>query len=301
MNLFEQVSGFAARRLPPEQLAALRSRYQSTRKKLYPLMRAVYGTFTAAELRKHLEQRIGGNFEILMVHSSVNHMAPMYADGPIELLKMLMDYCGPERTLVMPAFYFGDRKLGGTRETFRRSPRFDLRRAPSQMGLLTEIFRRTRGVRHSRNPVYRLSALGPLADDLVCGHEYSNSPAGKGTPFDFMANRDTLIIGIGKPYQVLTQVHHAEAIMGEEFPVPRIEPDPLPMTLVDGTDEIPFVLKGWSYAWPLNMWKLPSLMNPDTLRSWKFHNVPLFATHARDVTESLVAAARRGITLYDRP
>ena len=301
MNLFEQVSGLAVRRLRPEQLSALRSRYQSARKKLYPLMRAVYGTFGTAELSRHLEERIGRDFEILMVHSSVNNMSPMFTEGPVELLRMLKDYCGPERTLVMPAFYFGDPKLGGARETFRRNPRFDLRRTPSQMGLLTELFRRTRDVRQSRNPVYRVSALGPLAEELVRGHEHSDSPAGEGTPFDFMARRETLILGIGKPYEVLTQVHHAEAVMGAEFPVPRSEPNPLPMTLVDGTEEIPFVLKGWSYEWPLNMWKLPSIMDSATLQDWSFHHVPMFATRARDVTESLITAARRGVTLYDRP
>jgi hypothetical protein len=116
-----------------------------------------------------------------------------------------------------------------------------------------------------------------------------------------MANRNTLILGIGKPYEVLTQVHHAEAILGEEFPVPRGQPSPLPMTLVVGAEEIPFVLKGRSYQWPRNMWKLPSIMNSGTLQYWRFHHVPMFATRARDVTESLIAAARRGVTLYERP
>jgi aminoglycoside N3'-acetyltransferase len=301
MNLFERVSDLAVRRLRPEHISELRSRYQSTRKKFYPLMRTVYGTFGTAELSRHLEERLGREFEILMVHSSVNNMAPMFTEGPIELLRMLKEYCGPERTLVMPAFYFGDPKLGGIRETFRRNPRFDVLRTPSQMGLLTELFRRTSGVRQSRNPVYRVSALGPLAEDLVRGHEHADSPAGRGTPFDFMANRNTLILGIGKPYEVLTQVHHAEAILGEEFPVPRGQPSPLPMTLVVGAEEIPFVLKGRSYQWPRNMWKLPSIMNSGTLQYWRFHHVPMFATRARDVTESLIAAARRGVTLYERP
>jgi len=301
MNIFEQVSGIAVRRLRPNQFAAMRSRYQSVRRKLYPLMRAMYGSFDTAKLRSHLEDRIGRNFEILMVHSSVNNMAPMFTEGPAELLRMLREYCGSERTLVMPAFYFGDPKLGGARGTFSENPRFDLRRTPSQMGLLTELFRRTKNVRLSRNPVYRVSALGPLADELVRGHEHAESPSGRGTPFDFMAGRDTLILGIGKPYQVLTQVHHAEAVMGEEFPVPRSQPSPLSMILVDGTEEIPFVLRGWSYQWPIDMWKLRSIMDRESLQDWRFHNVPMFAARARDVTESLVAAARRGVTLYEKP
>jgi hypothetical protein len=49
------------------------------------------------------------------------------------------------------------------------------------------------------------------------------------------------------------------------------------------------------------MWRLRSIMSSRTLREWKFHGVPLFATRARDVTEALVAAAREGRTLYVRP
>jgi aminoglycoside 3-N-acetyltransferase len=79
-------------------------------------------------------------------------------------VQMLIEFCGAERTLAMPAFYFGDPDLGGTSATFEKNLRFDLRRTPSQMGLATEIFRRTKGVRHGRHPIYRVSALGPLAE-----------------------------------------------------------------------------------------------------------------------------------------
>lgn len=300
-NVFERLSGLAVRSLRPEQLQRLRTRYHAGRTALYPLMRAVYGTFDAAQLAEHLEHRVGRDFEILLVHSSVNNMSPMFTEGPLEMLRMLISYCGPERTLVMPAFFFGDPKIGGARETFQRNPTFDVRRTPSQMGLLTELFRRSKGVVQSRNPVYRVSALGPLAESLVRGHENAHSPCGIGTPFDFMANHDTLILGIGKRFEVLTQVHHAEDVLGAEFPVPRGDPNPLPITLVDGPERMPYTLRGSGLEWKLDMWKLPGIMDSRTLEEWRFHHVPMFATRARDVTESLVKAARNGVTLYLRP
>ncbi|MFO1428797.1 MAG: AAC(3) family N-acetyltransferase [Candidatus Competibacteraceae bacterium] len=301
MNLIETVSGLAVRHLKQEQLLALRVRYLSLRTKLYPVMRLVYGTFDTAALRTHLEQRIGTQFEILMVHSSVNNMKPMYTGNPLELLRMLMAFCGPDRTLVMPAFYFGDPEIGGTVETFAKNPRFDVRRTPSQMGLVTELFRRSKGVVQSRNPVYRVAALGPLAAALTQGHERTLSPAGRGSPFDFMANHDTCIIGIGKPFQVLTQVHHAEEVMGADFPVPGDVGEGLSMTLIDGTEEIPFRLTKRSLLWRFNIWKLRTIMDRDSLQEWTFHHVPMFATRAGAVTTALVEAAKRGVTLYDRP
>src|SRR6266478_4391623 len=198
MSLFETASGLAVRYLKRERFVALRTYYFSLRAKLYPMMRVAYGTFDTAALRDHLEQRIGTDFEILMVHSSVNNMKPMYSDNPLDLVRMLMAFCGPHRTLAMPAFYFGDAALGGVHATFTQQPRFDLKRTPSQMGLATEMFRRSKGVVQSRHPVYRVSALGPLAKQLTDGHERAGSPSGRGTPFDFMANHETRIIGIGK-------------------------------------------------------------------------------------------------------
>ncbi len=49
------------------------------------------------------------------------------------------------------------------------------------------------------------------------------------------------------------------------------------------------------------MWKLRKIMGRDRLREWRFHHVRLFATRARDVTEALKDAAKRGVTLYEKP
>ena len=299
MSPLELASGWAVRHLDARRVDSLRDAYFSVRARMSPVLRLLYGTFDTRALRAHLEQRIGTDFEILMVHSSVNHMRPMYTDTPLDLVRMLMQFCGPDRTLAMPAFYFGDPAIGGAYPTFKQKPRFDLRRTPSQMGLATELFRRMPGVVQSRHPVYRVAALGPHAAALTSGHEHASSPAGIGSPFEFMAKHGTRIIGIGKPMQVLTQAHHAEEAMGDAFPVPRQTAEPLAMVLVDGNEEIPFELAGGGFQGRFDIWKLRTIMDKSSLQEWTFHRVPMFATDAAVVTDSLVAAARRGITLYE--
>jgi len=301
MSLLEILSGLAIRHLNQNKIDALRSFYLSLRGKLFPFMRLVYGTFDTNDLRKHLEEQLDNDFEILMVHSSVNHMIPMYRDSPLDLVRMLMSFCGPNRTLVMPAFYFGDPKVGDASKTFRLNPRFDLKRTPSQMGLATELFRRTPGVVQSRHPIYRVSALGPLAKQLTAGHENCDFPSGVGSPFDFMAKHKTRILGIGKTFQVLTQIHHAEDIMGADFPVPRGLGASLPITVIDGKEEVQASLSGCGLLWEADIWKLRNIMDKSSLREWSFHHVPFFATIAGDVTSALVNAAKNGITLYEKP
>lgn len=298
MSLFQALSGLAVRHLDRSQVAVLRSRYHALRIRLAPLLRAYRGSFDTKELREHLDKKMKGDFEILMVHSSVNNLQPAFTGDAFGLLRMLIEFCGPNRTLVMPAFFFGDGERS-PRAVFAETSRFDIRRTPSQMGLLTELFRRSKGVVQSRHPIYRVSALGPLAPELVRGHENAVSQCGLGTPFDYMARHDTLIIGIGKPFEVLTQVHHCEDLLGEEFPVPSVQAAPLAMTLMDGAEEVPLVLGGRFINGRRNMWKLREIMGEDLLREWSFHGVPLFATRASDVTRCLLEAAQEGITLYD--
>jgi aminoglycoside 3-N-acetyltransferase len=298
-SFYEAATNFAVRSLPPARFAAWRDRYFGLRARMRPILRAVHGSFDSAALRAHLEHRIGHRFEILMVHSSVNHMRPMYDDDPLAFVRMLIDYVGPDRTLVMPAFYFGDPDIGGAGPTFEQNPRFDVRRTPSQMGLATELFRRMRGVRQSRHPIYRISALGPLAEALTTGHEAAESACGRGSPFDFMTAHDTLILGIGKPFEVLTHVHHAEELLGKDFPVTRSAGADLAMTLIDGEEEIAITLHRGGFTGKRNMWKLRDIMGPDRLLEWRFHNVDLFAVRAREITGALLDAAGRGITLFE--
>lgn len=298
MSLVEFASGIAKRHLSDERVHALRSAYLRGRSRLAPLLRFVHGSFGVEELRQHLEKSIGRDFEILMVHSSVNSMLPMFTGSPLELVRMLVDYCGQDRTLAMPAFYFGE---GGTGAypSFQKNPRFDLTRTPSQMGLATELFRRMPGVRQSRHPIYRISAMGPLAEALTRGHENATSPAGLGSPFEFMAAKDTLVLGLGKPIQVLTQAHHTEELMRDDFPVPSREQPPLPMTLVERGQEICFELRGRSISGRFDIWRLRKIMSRGSLQEWSFHHVPMFAARAGDVTRQLVLAAQRGVTLYE--
>ncbi len=299
MSPLEFVSGLAVRHLRGGQVDALRQRYLQLRGLAAPALRWLHGSFDSDALRAHLQMRVGDDFDVLMVHSSVNHMRPMYVDQPLQLVRMLMAWCGPTRTLVMPAFFFGLPGFKGAADTFAAHPRFDLRRTPSQMGLVTELFRRMPGVVVSRHPVYRVAALGPLARDLVAGHERAATPAGAGTPFEFMAAHNTRIVGIGKPMQVMTQAHHVEGLLGDEFPVPRTDLEPLPMTLVDGREELPFLLPRSSYQGRFDMWRLRRLMTRQQLQEWRFHHVPMFAARAGEVTQALVAGARRGVTLYE--
>ncbi len=111
------------------------------------------------------------DFEILMVHSSFDGFLPMYKGSAKDLVSALIDFCGPNRTLVMPSFVMGGRTYD-TAAYFRSRP-FDVRRTPSDMGLVAEVFRRTPNVLRSLHPTCSVCALGPLGKELTTGHHLS--------------------------------------------------------------------------------------------------------------------------------
>ena len=87
--------------------------------------------------------------------------------------------------------------------------------------------------------------------------------------------------------------------MGDAFPVTSVVGESLAMTLVDNEGEVPFRMVRREYQGRFDIWKLRTIMDCDSLQEWTFHHVPMFATRARDVTQSLLAAAQRGTTLYE--
>ena len=298
MSLVESASSVLLRILPRGLFLKIRNTWLKTRKRAAPVLRLIHGKFTTAELIADIDAHLDRDWDILMVHSSVNNLSPLYDGSAMELLKALMEYVGPDRTLVMPAFNFGD-DGEGARDMLVRMGRFDLRRTPSKMGLMTELFRRSRGVLQSRHPVYRVAAIGPRAEDLVAGHDRTPSGMGPGSPFDYMARHNAQILGIGKPFQVMTQVHNAESLLEDDWPAPTTTLPPLRVTVVDSAGETELLLGGRQQQWRFNIWKLREIMSPEQLREWRFHGCPMFAARAGEVTEALVNAARRGVTLYD--
>jgi aminoglycoside 3-N-acetyltransferase len=277
----------------------MKRRIWRTRLRLAPLYRARYGTFGADDLQAELADHLSPDTEIVMVHSSLEGLQPMYTGNIKGLLDALIELCGENQTLAMPAYFFGGRR-GDPIAYYRERPLFDIRRQPSETGLLTELFRRRKGVRRSLHPVASVTALGPQADELVANHHLAKTSFGEGTPYAFMAQRRTAIVGIGTEYfRSLTQVHAAEDLLGERYPF-RVRPNRLPLQLKDVDGEVHhYELAFNESATGRRLERLERLLGPDELVQWRFHGTPLFFTTAARVTDVVMEAALRGETIYD--
>jgi aminoglycoside 3-N-acetyltransferase len=270
------------------------------RSKVSPILKASYGTYGNAELETELRAHLPEAFEILMVHSSISDMQPMYQGTALSLLELLMRLAGPHRTLAMPAFFFGSADLYH-RDYYRKHARFDVRRTPSQMGLVTELFRRWPGVSRSLHPTHSVCAYGPLAQELLKTHHLSPQAWGELSPFGIMGRRQTVILGIGTEYyRSLTQVHSVEDVLGDKFPISRELEEPVRVELVDRTGQAtPYQMSPpLSERFVLKLERLRDFANPGDIDEWSFKGTIFYVTTAGKVDAAVRNAAFRGETLY---
>jgi aminoglycoside 3-N-acetyltransferase len=288
------------RALSQERRTELKRLQGVVRKRLAPVLSVVHGTFGPEELVAELTRRLPSDFEILMVHSSFDAFLPMYKGSAKELVHGLIDFCGPDRTLVMPSFVMGGRTYDAA-AYFRTRP-FDVRNTPSEMGLVAEIFRRTPNVLRSLNPTCSLCVLGPLGRELTTGHHVSQTSLGPDGPFGVMTRRSTAILGLGvEYYRCLTHAHTAGPQMGAAFPIKFVNPS-TQVTLVDyDGSRYEYTLGLPDRTKKLDLRVIWSVLSKDELVEWRFHGVPMFVVPKAGVlTERLIEAARRGITIYGK-
>ncbi len=281
-----------------EQRNELKRLQTIARKRLAPVLGAVHGSFVASDVIAELAKRVPAGFEVLMVHSSIDTFAPMYKGTAKDLLQALIEFCGPHRTLVMPAFVMGGRSYDSA-AYFRNRP-FDVRTTPSDMGLVAELFRRTPGVLRSLNPGCSVCALGPLAKQLTTGHHLSRSGLSPDSPFGLMDRSETAIVGLGVEYfRCLTHAHVAGHAMGDDFPI-KFDTPTTQVTLVDyDGSRYDYTLGLPDRTKKLDLRVLWSILSEDELVEWRFHGVPMFVVpQASILTQRLIDAARRGITIY---
>jgi aminoglycoside 3-N-acetyltransferase len=286
--------------LSQERRTELKRLQGVARKRLAPVLSLVHGTFSTEELLAELSRRLPSDFEILMVHSSFDGLLPMYKGSANELVKALIEFCGPERTLVMPSFVMGGRTFDTT--TYFKSRPFDIRRTPSDMGMVAEVFRRTPNVLRSLHPSCSVCALGPLAPELTTGHHESPNGLGPDSPFGVMTRRRTAILGIGvEYYRCLTHAHTAAHQMGEAFPIKFVSRS-TQVTLVDyDGSRYEYTLGLPDRTKKLDLRVIWSVLSKDELVEWRCHGVPLFVIpRAGVLTERLIEAAHRGVTIYGK-
>ncbi|WP_412851818.1 AAC(3) family N-acetyltransferase [Ectothiorhodospira shaposhnikovii] len=149
---------------------------------------------------------------------------------PSDMVTTLKDLVGHQGLLIMPSLTYQNES---SREFLARGVPMDVRRSPSQMGLLSEVFRRGKGVRRSLSPTHPLLAWGHRAEEFLVGHDEALVPFGPQSPFGRLLEWNGKILTIDAPFSTVTFTHFLEDRIAQTLPVPLYEPEPMEGTVID--------------------------------------------------------------------
>ncbi len=186
-------------------------------------------SYDALALKKYLSGMGITPGDSLMVHAS---WLPLngFKGRPLELIDALKQVIGPSGLLVMPTLTYQNQS---SREFLLSGKPMNVRRSASQMGLLSEVFRRGKGVYRSLSPTHPLAAWGDDAESLVAGHEQCLSPFGPGSPFDKLLHRNGKLLCIDAPFSTITFTHFLEDSIAEFLPFELYQAEAMTGTVID--------------------------------------------------------------------
>ena len=165
--------------------------------------------------------------DVVLVHSSAN---TLIKSGSLErrddatptgvvqysaaVIDMLLDYLGPDGTLLMPTEGMGD-----VQEFSRNGKVFDSTKVPSNRGLITELFRRRSGVVRSVHPWYNLAGCGPLAAELIKDHaKAAPYTMDSNSPWHKLNDVGGKVVMLGTGFDCNSLIHLPEYVYGQEYP-----------------------------------------------------------------------------------
>lgn len=172
----------------------------------------------------------------IYLHSSMDALTRRVRSlTPFQLINLLKDMMGEGGTLLMPTFPF----TGSQYHYVQRQKVFNVNRTPSQVGLVTELFRRSEGVTRSFHPTHPVAAWGRHSKELVAEHHLGTA-FGEKSPVYKMRQYDGLMVGLGvTPRHCFTLYHVAEELHPTTYAM-QYSPDSFEMTIVHAENHLPY-------------------------------------------------------------
>jgi aminoglycoside N3'-acetyltransferase len=215
----------------------LRPAYHAARERLARLDRAIdRRTLTRADFEQLLGELGIKPGATVLVHSSMDVVARRVPElTPVELIRMLQRLVTESGTLLMPTFPFTGKQAHYADTTSR----FDVRRTPSQVGLMPEVFRRMSDVARSLHPTHPVAAWGRHARTLLADH-HRGGAFGTNSPIYRLREFDGVVVGLGTGLRDSFTILHVPEELHPKARARFFESHSRTMTIVDDGHELSY-------------------------------------------------------------
>jgi aminoglycoside 3-N-acetyltransferase len=254
--------------------------------------------FSPAELEKALGALGVHQGDALLVHSSFDRFEG-FSGKPTDVIAILQSAVGDDGAILMPTMPFS----GSALDYAARNEILDLARTPSKMGLVTELFRRSPGVRRSAHPTHPVAGWGRQAEGMLAEHYRAATPCGRETPFGRLLDVGGKVLFLGARINSMTFFHTVEEILD-----PRMPTSPFTKELYhlrcrepDGTiRETETRLFDRELSRRRNIPRMiPALRQSGQWRQSQIGRLPLLLLETRAVLSACESLAATGVYCYD--
>jgi len=148
--------------------------------------------------------------DLLFVHSSLSACGSIDG-GPGAVINALKSWITDRAALALPTHTWSYPDKTGV------APVYDFEATPSVVGTITNYYWRQPNIVRSLHPSHSLACNGPTAESLIAGHEYCETPCGKGTPYLRIAEGNASVLMFGATLDSYTLYHTAEDAAGVPY------------------------------------------------------------------------------------
>ena len=169
--------------------------------------------FGPSEFESLLQQLGVQPGDVVIVHCSFDRFEGF--QGSLgDAMHALQHAVGSDGGLLMPTLPFS----GLAVDYAARNAVLDVRRTPSHMGIMSEIFRRLPGVSRSLHPTHPVAGWGAKAPHVLDTHRSARTPCGAGSPFEKLVEADGKVLLLGVDVRSMTFFHYLEEELEGQMP-----------------------------------------------------------------------------------
>lgn len=246
---------------------------------------------SAAELVSALREIGVRQGDILMLHSSMPGLQQIAWSGP-KFIDFILDYLGEEGTLLMPTH-----PILTVRDGMHY---YDVDNSPSSVGLLTELFRRRKGVIRSLYPYSSVAGIGKHAAEMIDDHINSFAPHDEHSPYYKLYKMDGKVLGVGVNIDRMTVLHVAEDSLRDIYPIEDfyVTDDVIVRNKEKEYKITAHIRSPWLW-WYLAMYKWTAhVLKKKLVKSPASKNIPFSLVSAKSMAELMREDVERGRTIY---
>ena len=254
--------------------------------------------FTKTDLEVALRKVGVASGDVLLVHSCFDNFEAFQGTA-LDVIRALQTAVGSSGAILMPTLPFSGTAIDYASD----HPVFDVKKTPSRMGLISEIFRRCPDVVRSAHPTHSLAAWGTLASEIISAHHLAQTPCDRYSPYWKLLEMRGKVLFLGTDIQVMTFFHAVEAELESRMPFSPFTTEVFTLATRDAEGNIHETrsrLFAPEYSRRRDLTKLvPVLQQRRQWRSLRLQNLSMILLLALDVLEAAKSLSDQGIYCYD--